>query len=195
MSCYYFIVFIVLFSLLFFFLMIRRPPRSTRTDTLFPYTTLFRSCDLQRDGGGFGGVLVEGEAARHLVEPSDHVRIAEMVDHEHGRRVLRVDRELGGGGRNRRSEQGNRRGNGQSEAHVADSCWGRVRVTGTVSRRRRAGRGTMRRRSPRPPARRRRHPPRPGPAYPLPARSLSCPERTASVCPPRKAGVRCGPAG
>src|SRR3546814_15669682 len=31
-----------------FFLMIRRPPRSTRTDTLFPYTTLFRS-------GGRGG--------------------------------------------------------------------------------------------------------------------------------------------
>src|SRR3546814_13707325 len=27
----------------FFFLMIRRPPRSTRTDTLFPYTPLFRS--------------------------------------------------------------------------------------------------------------------------------------------------------
>src|SRR3546814_167327 len=27
--------------------MIRRPPRSTRTDTLFPYTTLFRSVDLQ----------------------------------------------------------------------------------------------------------------------------------------------------
>src|SRR3546814_16009371 len=35
----------VLFHLLsvFFFLMIRRPPRSTRTDTLVPYTTLFRS--------------------------------------------------------------------------------------------------------------------------------------------------------
>src|SRR3546814_16583761 len=33
-----------LFCLLYvFFLMIRRPPRSTRTDTLFPYTTLFRS--------------------------------------------------------------------------------------------------------------------------------------------------------
>src|SRR3546814_8033047 len=29
--------------MLFCFLMIRRPPRSTRTDTLFPYTTLFRS--------------------------------------------------------------------------------------------------------------------------------------------------------
>src|SRR3546814_8676183 len=32
----------LLSSLLIFFLMIRRPPRSTRTDTLFPYTTLFR---------------------------------------------------------------------------------------------------------------------------------------------------------
>src|SRR3546814_12899456 len=32
-----------LYITLFFFLMIRRPPRSTRTDTLFPYTTLFRS--------------------------------------------------------------------------------------------------------------------------------------------------------
>src|SRR3546814_17052145 len=32
-----------------FFLMIRRPPRSTRTDTFFPYTTLFRS---QRVGAG-----------------------------------------------------------------------------------------------------------------------------------------------
>src|SRR3546814_13427523 len=31
------------FYFLFCFLMIRRPPRSTRTDTLFPYTTLFRS--------------------------------------------------------------------------------------------------------------------------------------------------------
>src|SRR3546814_15316831 len=31
------------FHVYFFFLMIRRPPRSTRTDTLFPYTTLFRS--------------------------------------------------------------------------------------------------------------------------------------------------------
>src|SRR3546814_1971212 len=34
------------FVLFFFFLMIRRPPRSTRTDTLFPYTTLFRSAGI-----------------------------------------------------------------------------------------------------------------------------------------------------
>src|SRR3546814_13383912 len=33
----------MLIDSMFFFLMIRRPPRSTRTDTLFPYTTLFRS--------------------------------------------------------------------------------------------------------------------------------------------------------
>src|SRR3546814_4586600 len=39
MRCYS----IVVFCYYFFFLMIRRPPRSTRTDTLFPYTTLFRS--------------------------------------------------------------------------------------------------------------------------------------------------------
>src|SRR3546814_8613497 len=37
MYCLYTLFFLV------FFLMIRRPPRSTRTDTLFPYTTLFRS--------------------------------------------------------------------------------------------------------------------------------------------------------
>src|SRR3546814_16475776 len=37
---------------LFFFLMIRRPPRSTRTDTLFPYTTLFRSAPSQQRAAG-----------------------------------------------------------------------------------------------------------------------------------------------
>src|SRR3546814_10712674 len=38
-----------MYCILFFvFLMIQRPPRSTRTDTLFPYTTLFRSDDWVR---------------------------------------------------------------------------------------------------------------------------------------------------
>src|SRR3546814_16379543 len=39
---------------IFFFVMIRRPPRSTRTDTLFPYTTLFRStliANIRADAG------------------------------------------------------------------------------------------------------------------------------------------------
>src|SRR3546814_14624346 len=38
-------------SYLVFFVMIRRPPRSTRTDTLFPYTTLFRSNPNDDNGG------------------------------------------------------------------------------------------------------------------------------------------------
>src|SRR3546814_4737673 len=43
--------------LLLFFLMIRRPPRSTRTDTLFPYTTLFRSRWGWRDWWALTAVL------------------------------------------------------------------------------------------------------------------------------------------
>src|SRR3546814_14224931 len=41
-----------------FFLMIRRPPRSTRTDTLFPYTTLFRSGGLVAVIGAEGALAV-----------------------------------------------------------------------------------------------------------------------------------------
>src|SRR3546814_13259926 len=53
----YFTVFVLFIAdyfyfFFFFFLMIRRPPISTRTDTLFPYTTLFRSTG---GGGGFAG--------------------------------------------------------------------------------------------------------------------------------------------
>src|SRR3546814_2141223 len=43
--------------------MIRRPPRSTRTDTLFPYTTLFRSTTAISDGSGrvtFTGLMIRG---------------------------------------------------------------------------------------------------------------------------------------
>src|SRR3546814_5636917 len=43
--------------MMFCFLMIRRPPRSTRTDTLFPYTTLFRS--VAQDLGLFAEHRVE----------------------------------------------------------------------------------------------------------------------------------------
>src|SRR3546814_4090854 len=43
-------------AFVFFFLRIRRPPRSTRTDTLFPYTTLFRSA--RSDAGPEGPACV-----------------------------------------------------------------------------------------------------------------------------------------
>src|SRR3546814_11185462 len=46
--------------------MIRLPPRSTRTDTLFPYTTLFRSQD---DGHGFRPApRLPDEVDRHIVD-------------------------------------------------------------------------------------------------------------------------------
>src|SRR3546814_19487855 len=46
--------------------MIRRPPRSTRTDTLFPYTTLFRSG---------GGVAILHSYAQRCVEPREEACI------------------------------------------------------------------------------------------------------------------------
>src|SRR3546814_5568080 len=47
----------------FFFLMLRRPPRSTRTDTLFPYTTLFRSAR-PATGRGIVATQPEGKGRR-----------------------------------------------------------------------------------------------------------------------------------
>src|SRR3546814_19147248 len=63
--------------LLFFFLMTRRPPRSTRTDTRFPYTTLFRS-----DLGGFEVGRVLPYAKRRMVGPFvffDHMGPVDMA--------------------------------------------------------------------------------------------------------------------
>src|SRR3546814_16779155 len=58
----------MLYIRLFLFLMIRRPPRSTRTDTLFPYTTLFRSGwqDLKTRETTFGAT---GPAAITSIHP------------------------------------------------------------------------------------------------------------------------------
>src|SRR3546814_4104493 len=61
--------------------MIRRPPRSTLTDTLFPYTTLFRSADL-------GDVDVAGRGRRVVV---DHVGDSEHADLSDRARAHRRD--------------------------------------------------------------------------------------------------------
>src|SRR3546814_19511415 len=53
---------LVVLLLFFFFLMIRRPPRSTRTDTLFPYTTLFRSKVHVADDAAYEHALAENVA-------------------------------------------------------------------------------------------------------------------------------------
>src|SRR3546814_11657183 len=72
-------------SSIVFFLMIRRPPRSTRTDTLFPYTTLFRSA-LGRDVGR--GTLV-------LDQLTDAVGVVGLVGQHDGARAAVVEQRVG----------------------------------------------------------------------------------------------------
>src|SRR3546814_2463594 len=64
--------------------MIRRPPRSTRTDTLFPYTTLFRSCVASRpsDRGNMAFVL---DVVAH------HQRVLGRVRADHGEHAFGCD--------------------------------------------------------------------------------------------------------
>src|SRR3546814_5041006 len=75
----------------FFFLMIRRPPRSTRTDTLFPYTTLVRSLDYlpralaARDTRGLIKLVAERTTKRllgaHILAPegADAIQTAALA--------------------------------------------------------------------------------------------------------------------
>src|SRR3546814_2938888 len=59
--------------------MIRRPPRSTRTDTLFPYTTLFRSPSLvERDDGS---LLVSGNMAADTLADRIDITLPEDRDY------------------------------------------------------------------------------------------------------------------
>src|SRR3546814_2694531 len=66
-----------------FFLMIRRPPRSTRTDTLFPYTTLFRSVVGYYEGPGENEGDTRGNQAvrseEHTSELQSLMRISSAV--------------------------------------------------------------------------------------------------------------------
>src|SRR3546814_12070988 len=62
-----------------FCLMIRRPPRSTRTDTLFPYTTLFRS-QAQRP---LGGILMLEQGAAAAIQCPDRRQLRHFdVEHD-----------------------------------------------------------------------------------------------------------------
>src|SRR3546814_6978195 len=63
-------------SFFFFFLLLRRPPRSTRTDTLFPYTTLFRS------RGGWAGPY-SGRSTRTVIRWSRAAAILRSRSEEH----------------------------------------------------------------------------------------------------------------
>src|SRR3546814_5275824 len=65
--------------------MIRRPPRSTRTDTLFPYTTLFRSSHAYEHSGGqyfpigLGAQIYYAEGLERLASNIEEVRPTIMV--------------------------------------------------------------------------------------------------------------------
>src|SRR3546814_4064964 len=73
--------------------MIRRPPRSTRTDTLFPYTTLFRSDDVLQPLAldrqlGAALIIIVGKAtglARQLLDESIAVLQSVSVKHRESR--------------------------------------------------------------------------------------------------------------
>src|SRR3546814_4277365 len=119
--------------------MIRRPPRSTRTDTLFPYTTLFRSRIRQP---GFAVRLDRGREQRLLVaemavdgELGDagfagdlvHAGAVETVLGEHAlggiedRRALgEILRAAGAGGPGRRGRSRLSGGGGRSEEHTSE---------------------------------------------------------------------------
>src|SRR3546814_13508392 len=60
--------------------MIRRPPRSTRTDTLFPYTTLFRSVRLGVDQSGIAAAHTLHHTAHCCLVGAFHPLIAEAID-------------------------------------------------------------------------------------------------------------------
>src|SRR3546814_7335202 len=80
--------------------MIRRPPRSTRTDTLFPYTTLFRSSI--RSGAGELGGRVQSLSAQHAGGDTLRTRLVRRGGDD---RLVDGDVRGGGLGARRRSEE------------------------------------------------------------------------------------------
>src|SRR3546814_13211348 len=75
--------------------MIRRPPRSTRTDTLFPYTTLFRSIEPDQPEGHFGRDLRRRDADPAILSAAARIRRGRRVqiltqDKTRGARVPRA---------------------------------------------------------------------------------------------------------
>src|SRR3546814_20666730 len=123
----------------YFFLIIRRPPRSTRTDTLFPYTTLFRSLHRLHDllaqsrktgprprSRSLSPAWANGRAGRNR---GDHGRSVGARRRILPWRHAAVDRSGGGGARRCREEEGSASGRdrGGQDEEIHD-------VTGTLKR-------------------------------------------------------------
>src|SRR3546814_21190477 len=66
--------------------MVRRPPRSTRTDTLFPYTTLFRSAAVLETGGVDVGKIVLHHRHARLLRIESGLGNPECLIHDTGLR-------------------------------------------------------------------------------------------------------------
>src|SRR3546814_14462238 len=83
----------------FFFLMIRRPPRSTRTDTLFPYTTLFRSRKMRLAITRLSpsGLLFSGSPRPKIVSGDALDRCRDFVGFEHALPIVAHQRGLAEG--------------------------------------------------------------------------------------------------
>src|SRR3546814_11565219 len=86
--CLFVMICVTHFWFFFFFLMIRRPPRSTRTDTLFPYTTLFRSRRASTSRtGDFGRAEGRPDTRRKRGCPSQAARRGHYRSRSEERRV------------------------------------------------------------------------------------------------------------
>src|SRR3546814_10404276 len=109
----------------FFFLMIRRPPRSTRTDTLFPYTTLFRSAAGRTAQGAAQGLSdpVYGQRDGRELAPARGPDRQEMGRVRPGR--IRGGRKDPRG--NRRDRTGDRDGAWRVPPHRQHGAEGRAR--------------------------------------------------------------------
>src|SRR3546814_7979286 len=80
----------------FFFLMIRRPPRSTRTDTLFPYTTLFRSRFGPRQRAQLSGTARALVADAHRLPSRRRCRAKRLAGTARARRQVNDNAGAGG---------------------------------------------------------------------------------------------------
>src|SRR3546814_4549206 len=133
-------LFVCMIMIIIFLVMIRRPPRSTRTDTILPYTTLFRSPGRATDGGAAFGAdegEIGGRARRRAsIEREPEAEFGEqeqfVADQRHrpaarrGRRLDRVehagkccmDRGIGlPFWKHRRGERGDRKGTRLNSRH------------------------------------------------------------------------------
>src|SRR3546814_20061838 len=126
------------FFFFFFFLMIRRPPRSTRTDTLFPYTTLFRSVAAprrverrerfvhQQDFGGREQRAADRDTLRLAARQAARPAVEQRAAAEEGGRLVGAHPAVGGVRERMAVDQGRANTRVGEPQRGGTSCRGRV---------------------------------------------------------------------